>query len=38
MLLEDLVRELSAGLEGEVLRLAEGVVAVEEDVLGLGRR
>lgn len=35
MLLEDLVGELGAGLKGEVLRLAEGVVAVEQDVLGL---
>jgi hypothetical protein len=35
MLVEDLVGELGAGLKGQVLRLAEGVVAVEQDVLGL---
>ena len=35
LLLEDLIGELGAGLEGETLRLAECVVAVEQDVLGL---
>jgi len=35
VLLEDLVGELGASLEGQALGLAEGVVAVEQDVLDL---
>jgi hypothetical protein len=35
VLLEHLVGEIGTCLEGETLRLAEGVVTVEEDVLDL---
>ena len=35
MLLEHLVGEIRTCLEGKTLRLAEGVVTVEEDVLDL---
>jgi hypothetical protein len=35
VLCEDLIGELGAGLESQTLRLAERVVAVEEDVLDL---
>lgn len=35
VLLHDLIGEISAGLEGETLRHAEGVVTVEEDVFDL---
>jgi hypothetical protein len=33
--LEDLVGEICASLEGELLRENEGVVAIEEDILDL---
>ncbi len=33
--LEDLVSQVGAGLKSQTLRQAEGVVAVEKDVLGL---
>ena len=38
VLFEDFVGELGTGFEGEALRLAESVVAVEEDVLDLDCR
>ena len=38
VLLEHLVGEIGTCLEGETLRLAEGVVTVEEDVLDLERQ
>ena len=37
VLLHDLVGQVGASLEGEVLTEAEGVVAVEEDILDLAR-
>jgi hypothetical protein len=38
VLFEDLIGEIGAGLEGELLGENEGVVAIEEDILDLWLR